>query len=124
MRIFKTNWFARYSRREGIGDDGLRNAIERAERGQIDADLGGDLIKQRIAREGQGRSGGFRTVIVFRKGHRAFFVYGFAKNAIENIDRAQLNELKELAKDLLSFSEHAIERQVEIDELTEIPNDD
>ena len=56
MRTFKTKWLTRFARREGIADKSLREAIERAERGLIDADLGGGLIKQRVARQGQGRS--------------------------------------------------------------------
>jgi hypothetical protein len=67
MRIFKTKWFARFARHEQITDVGLSEAIERAERGLIDADLGGRLIKQRVARRGKGRSGGtapsLRTVL-------------------------------------------------------------
>jgi len=39
-------------------DDRLCEAVERAESGLIDANLGGGLIKQRVARLGQGRSGG------------------------------------------------------------------
>ena len=64
MRIFKTKWFARYVRQERISDHGLRDAIERAERGLVDADLGGGVIKQRVARAGQGRSGGYRMLIL------------------------------------------------------------
>ena len=63
MRVFKTRAFARYARREQIDDAALVGAVRRAERGQIDADLGGGVIKQRVARPGAGRSGGFRTVI-------------------------------------------------------------
>jgi hypothetical protein len=58
LRIFKTRWLARFARREGISDASMAEAIARAERGLIDADLGGGLIKQRVARTGQGRSGG------------------------------------------------------------------
>jgi hypothetical protein len=58
VRIFKTKLFARFARRERIADASLREAVERAGRGLVDADLGGGLIKQRVAREGQGRSGG------------------------------------------------------------------
>ena len=61
VRIFKTKGLARFARREQIADSRLREAIERAERGTIDADLGGGLIKQRVARKGEGRSGGYRT---------------------------------------------------------------
>jgi hypothetical protein len=54
MKVFKTKWFARFARHELIADTSLREAIARAERGLIDADLGGGLIKQRVARKGQG----------------------------------------------------------------------
>lgn len=76
MRIFKSRWFGRFTRKEGIDDSVLRDAVARAGRGQIDADLGGEVIKQRIARPGQGKSKGYRTIILFRRGDRAFFVYG------------------------------------------------
>ena len=80
MRIFKNKAFMRFGKKAGIGDALLYEAIRDAERGLIAADLGGGVIKQRIARLGQGKSGGFRTLIVFRTGARAFFVHGFAKN--------------------------------------------
>jgi hypothetical protein len=79
VRIFKTKWTARYTRRERISDRSLREAIERAGRGTIDADLGGGIIKQRVARSGQGRSGGYRMMIAYRAGTRAVFLYAFAK---------------------------------------------
>jgi len=80
VRIFKSRWFQRFARKEGIADAVLREAVARAEKGQIDADLGGEVIKQRIARPGQGKSKGYRTIILFRRGAKAFFVYGFAKS--------------------------------------------
>lgn len=86
MRIFKTKWIARFVRRERIDDEGLKEAIARAERGIIDADLGGGLIKQRVARPGQGRSGGFRMIVAYRTEDLAFFLYGFAKNERDNIE--------------------------------------
>ena len=79
MRIFKTKWMARFARRERISDHSLRTAIERAGRGSIDADLGGGIVKQRVARSGRGRSGGYRMLIAYRAGVRAVFLYAFAK---------------------------------------------
>jgi hypothetical protein len=81
VRIFKTKWLTRYARRERIADRSLTEAIERASRGLIDADLGGGLIKQRVARRGQGRSGGYRMLIAYREGTRTVFLYAFAKRA-------------------------------------------
>ena len=72
LRIFKNGWFSRFARRENIKDAVLVDAVARAERGVIDADLGGGVIKQRIARPGQGKSGGYRSIILFRKGTQAF----------------------------------------------------
>jgi hypothetical protein len=60
-KIFKTRWFARFARKEKIQDLVLVDAILRAEKGQVDTDLGGGVIKQRIARAGEGKSGGYRT---------------------------------------------------------------
>jgi len=85
LEIFKTRGLIRFVRRERIEDGSLREAIRRAERGVIDADLGGGLIKQRVARPGQGRSGGFRMMIAYRAGNRAVFLYGFAKSEQDNI---------------------------------------
>jgi len=70
MQVFKTRWFGRFARQERIADAGLREAIERAKRGLVDADLGGGLIKQRVARQGRGRSGGYRALIAYRLGRR------------------------------------------------------
>jgi hypothetical protein len=97
LRVFKTKWFQRFARREEIEDSALAEAAARADKGQIDANLGGGIIKQRIARPGQGRSGGYRTVIVFRQRDRAVFMYGFAKSARANIAAEEEREFKEAA---------------------------
>jgi hypothetical protein len=78
VRIFKTKTLAKFARQHGISDDGLVDAVERAVRGLIDADLGGQIIKQRVARPGQGKRGGFRMIIGIRS-DRAIFVFAFAK---------------------------------------------
>ena len=105
MRIFANRWFARFADKQDIGDDDLREAVSRAERGLIDADLGGGVIKQRIARKGQGKSGGFRSVILFRQGERAFFVYAFAKSDRDNIDQSDLSTYKTAAAVYLNYTD-------------------
>jgi hypothetical protein len=85
---YLTKEFARLARRGGLTDDGLAEAIDRAEDGKIDADLGGGFIKQRVARPGKGRSGGFRTIIAYRKGARAIFLHLFAKARQANLSKA------------------------------------
>jgi|TARA_R110000787_G_scaffold144937_1_gene258803 hypothetical protein len=120
VRIFKTKWVARFVRRERINDASLKEAIERAERGIIDADLGSGLIKQRVARPGQGRSGGFRMIVAYRTEERAFFLYGFAKNERENIDDDELQTLRDLAADLLTQGDSALDEAVSNGKLQEI----
>lgn len=105
MRIFANRWFARFADKQDIGDDDLREAVSRAERGLIDADLGGGVIKQRIARKGQGKSGGFRSVVLFRQGERAFFVYAFAKSDRDNIDQSELSTYKTAAAVYLNYTD-------------------
>ena len=95
MRIFKTKAVARFTKNEAISDESLVAAIKTAKRGLIDADLGGGLIKQRVARPGQGKRGGFRMLIGFRS-DRAIFLFGFAKNERDNIDDKQLTTLREI----------------------------
>ena len=120
MRIFQNKAFIRFAKKAGIGDAVLCEAIRDAERGLIAADLGGCVLKQRIARPGQGKSGGFRTLIVFRAGARAFFVHGFAKNEKDNIGQDELVALKKLAAALLAYDDKAIARVVASGTLAEV----
>ena len=120
MRIFKNEWFYHFSRRERISDSTLKDAIARAERGLIDADLGGGVIKQRIARVGQGKSGGYRSIIFFRKGDRALFVYGFAKSDRANVHPNEVAEFKKIAKGFFALTDKQIESLLLEEEFTEI----
>ena len=97
MRIYKAKTFARFTRRERITDVSLCEAIEQAERGLVNADLGGGLIKLRLARPGYGKRGGYRMLIAFRSKLRAVFLFGFAKSELDNIDKDQLATLRETA---------------------------
>ena len=103
MRTFKTKAFSRFAGREGIDDAALCEAVDRARSGSVDADLGGGVIKQRIARKGGGRSVGFRTIVLFRRGELAFFVYGFAKSVRENLRRDELQTFRRLADEYLAL---------------------
>ena len=92
-------WFARFADKEGITDSELREAVIRLETGQADADLGGGVYKVRIARAGEGKSGGYRVIVFFRSEERTFFHYGFAKSDRGNIDQGELRGFKERARD-------------------------
>lgn len=120
MRVFATKWFMRFARREDIGDRSLCQAVARAEQGSVDADLGGHLIKQRVARSGGGRSGGYRTLIAYRKGQRAVLLYGFAKNERDNVDADELGGLRKLARLFAAFTEDEIELASRSRELREL----
>ncbi len=125
MRIFKTKDFSRLARQQRIGDGLLVEAVKRADRGLIDADLGGGLIKQRVPRPGQGRSGGYRVLLAFRfeANVRSIFLYGFAKSERENIETNDLENLKNLAKRLLTLTDAEIETALAESELIEVPDD-
>lgn len=123
MRIFKTKWFARYARREQVGDAALIAAIGRAEVGLIDADLGGGVIKQRVARPGQGRSGGHRVLVAYRVGDRAIFLYGFAKSARDNIEADELLTLREIGAEWLAADGERIALALREAVLVEISDD-
>jgi len=124
MRIFKTKWLARFARREGIDDQSLREAIERAEQGLIDADLGGGLIKQRVARPGRGRSGGYRMIVGYRVKDRAVFLLGFAKNERENIEDNELLTLRSQAERWLVADADRLQKELELGNLQEINHDE
>lgn len=91
-----------------IRDGALREAVLRAEQGLVDADLGSGVIKQRVARFGQGRSGGYRTLILYRQRYRAFFVYGFAKNQQANISDEEEAAFKKAAQHVLELTDEQL----------------
>jgi hypothetical protein len=124
VRIFKAKTFARFARRERIADVSLSEAIAQAERGLVDADLGGGLIKLRLARPGQGKRGGYRMLIAFRSKLRAVFLFGFAKNELDNIDDDQLSTLRETAALWLAANAQKIEQAIKDGLLIEVRDDD
>ncbi|CAK7262404.1 MULTISPECIES: type II toxin-antitoxin system RelE/ParE family toxin [unclassified Shinella] len=120
MRVFKGSRFQKFARKENISDAMLCEAVERAERGLIDADLGAGLIKQRVARPGAGKSGGFRTLIFFRTQTRAVFAFGFAKSDIANLEDDEEAAFKKAAKLVLSFTDAQMHAEVIAGRLIEV----
>jgi hypothetical protein len=119
VRIFKTKNLARFTRQNGINDEDLVEAVERAVQGLIDADLGGQIIKQRVARPGQGKRGGFRMIIGIRS-DRAIFLFAFAKNERENIDKAELMTLREIVASFLNADDKTIAQALKDGTLIEV----
>ena len=122
--MFKTKAFARFAAREGIDDTALCEAVLRARRGLVDADLGGGVIKQRVAREGGGRSGGFRAIVLFRRDELAFFVYGFAKSSRENLRRDELETFRLLADEYLALGRTGLSAAQAVGAIEEVQCDD
>ena len=101
----------------------MREAIARAERGLIDADLGGGLIKQRVARLGGGRSGGYRAIIAYRAASKAFFLHGFAKSDQENIGEDELITLRKFGLRLMTADVETLNGMLEDGSLKEVEDD-
>lgn len=124
MTVFATKEFARFARRSRLAADKLLQAAEEVMAGSFDADLGGGVFKQRVARDGGGKSGGFRTIVAFRAGDHSFFVHGFAKSDKANVSVKELKALRQLANVLLGFSNEELRTALGADELVEVVTDD
>jgi hypothetical protein len=124
MRIFKTRWFARWADGEHLSDTALRSAVDEIAHGLVDANLGGHLVKKRVAIPGRGKSGGLRTLLAFRKAEHFFFLYGFAKRECANVGAKELQVLKLMAKELLNHDERALDNAVAVGKLHEVTNHD
>jgi hypothetical protein len=120
VRIFKNKWFVRFARKEGLNDEKLCQAVKEAEQGSIDADYGGGVIKQRVSRPNEGKSGGYRVIILYRKGDKAFFVFGFSKSAQNNLSVEEIKAFKDAAKTTLAFTESGLKRLIETGGLKEV----
>jgi hypothetical protein len=111
MAIYKTRWFDRWARKQGLAPSSLCAAVREMTEGLYDADLGGGLFKKRIGRPGQGKSGGFRTLVATNKGTRWVFVFGFPKNERSNIDKDEAEALKKLAAQRLDGARPCLRAQ-------------
>jgi len=122
-RVFKTRHFARWMRKTTLADAALCRAVQEMADGLIDVDLGGDVVKKRVALPGRGKSAGARTIVATRKASRWFFVFGFEKNEMANVSPAELEALQALACELLALSGKQLETAVEDGALQEICHD-
>jgi hypothetical protein len=123
MAVYKTRWFDRWARKEELAAASLCAAVQEMMHGLVDADLGGGLVKKRIGRPGQGKSGGYRTLVATNRGNRWVFVFGFPKNERSNIDKDEAEALKKLAAHLRSLTPQAIGKAERAGELMEVDCD-
>jgi hypothetical protein len=119
-RIFKTAEFIKFSAKERIADEALVDTIARVEHGLVDADLGGGVLKLRIARPNEGRRGGYRTIVACVVERRAFFLFGFGKNDRANVEPGEVRAFKRLAEILQSMDESTLKDAVEGGEIVEV----
>ncbi len=122
MQIFKNKAFNKWADKEGLDDLTLRTTVDEMERGLIDADLGGHVVKKRVAVGGRGKSAGVRTILAYRVKNQAFFIYGFAKNTRTNINNDERKALKFLAKTYLSYNNQQLQNLVNTGTLVEVKN--
>ena len=120
LRVFKNAWFGRFARKENILAQVLWDAVDHADQGLVDADLGGGVIKQRISRPGESKSKGYRSIVLYRKGDRAFFVYGFPKSGLGNIRDDEQEQFKKAAKSILALSDEQVRQLIENGQFEEV----
>ena len=119
-RILKTRTFNRWLRKTLLTDVALLKAIDEMEQGLVDADLGGNLYKKRVALPGRGKSGSTRTLIATNRQNRWFFMFGFEKNDKENITQAELAYLQEVAQIFLGYSNDELQLAIDKGEFLEV----
>jgi hypothetical protein len=119
-RVFKTRQFAKWMRKTDLMDEALCLAVSEMLSGLVDADLGGDVLKKRVALPGRGKRGGARTLVATRRASRWFFVFGFEKNEKANVTSTELEALQWLAKQLLDLSGAQLEVAAQDGSLQEI----
>jgi hypothetical protein len=119
-RVFKTRHFSRWMRKTELTDAALFAAVLEMEQGLIDADLGGGVVKKRVALPNRGKSGSTRTLVATNENDRWFFVFGFEKSDRANISSKELDALQKVASDLLSLSSAEIDKHLATEALQEI----
>lgn len=122
-RVFKIRHFSRWMRKTELSDRVLCVAVSEMEKGLIDADLGGSVVKKRVPLPGRGKSGSTRILVATNKGDRWFFLFGFEKNERSNVTEAELESLGEIAKQLLVRTSKELDEAVRDGSLQEICHD-
>lgn len=123
MQILKYRLFHKWAKSQGLTDSILKKAISEIEQGLFEANLGSCLYKKRVARKGFGKSSGYRTILAFKQGTRAIFMYGFAKNERDNISSKEEMVYKKLAGYYLEITETKLNDLIKNGELFEVTHE-
>ena len=119
MKKLMSKWFDKWAKKSKTTMKCLLAAIEDMESGNV-VDLGSGLYKIRVSRQNQGKSSGYRTLLIYKKERLAVFIYGFAKNERDNISAKELMLLKKQAKQILKFNQNEIDHAIECGELIKL----
>lgn len=119
-KIYKQKDFGKFTKKNRISDEDLKSAVAEIEDGLVDADLGGGVVKKRIASNGRGKSGGFRTILLLKRGTRVIFVHGFSKGKKSNISDDELDGFKKVADYFLNMSDDKFAIFVNDGDFTEV----
>lgn len=122
MKVFKNKWFNHWAGKEGISDAVLLNAAEEIALGKVDADLGGCLFKKRLPRAGEGKRGGYRVVVGYKRPNteRIIFLYSFAKNDKTNISAKEEAALSLAAQSFVSTTDSHVQELVAAGSIWEV----
>ena len=121
MRLFKNTWFDRFAKGEGITDEQLRHIAAEVANDEVEANLGAGVFKKRVARAGEGKSGGYRVIMLFKDAqNRLLFVYAYPKSDRDTINQNEKKYFKKLAKDFFSYSDTDLTKLVGLGNLIEI----
>ena len=123
VKAYKTRLFNKWAKKNKVSDSDLYSALEEIEKGLVDADLGRKLVKKRVKRQGSGKSGGYRTILAYITGKKAFFLYAFGKNQKSNITESEKSALEILGNSLLKMSETDIVKRLKDGSLIEVLED-
>ena len=100
MEKLKTKHFSKWASKYDLPLEELSRTLDEVINGDFEANLGGDIFKKR--------------------GKRAIFIHGFAKNEKSNLTRKELKAFKELAKVLLGLSINELNTAIDNGDLIEI----
>ena len=120
MRFYKEVVPKLKFRNNSIEDKVLAETVKRLEADQADANLGGGVYKVRVARPGEGKSGGYRVLVVFKSELMAVYIYGFAKSDRDDINPKELKNLKRAAKIYFSMTPIQLAERIGRGQLVEI----
>jgi hypothetical protein len=124
MKRLMTREFSKWADKYGVTVADLVKVLDEVESGIFDADLGGHVLKKRVRFQGQGKRGSGRTIICFKKDHRAIFVHGYAKNQKASVSKKELEAFRRVAEILLNLSPDQVENSIRTGTFIEVVNNE